>query len=87
MIYEEGIPEANVPACSGCHGPDARGQDKIPRLAGQLYPYTIKELGQWTKDRRQHSQNEHTSAVMVPVARSLNQEQISAIAAYLSYLK
>lgn len=86
-IYEEGIPEANVPACSGCHGPEARGQDKIPRLAGQLYPYTVKELGNWTKERRQNSRNEDTSAVMMPVARSLNQAQIAAIAAYLSYLK
>lgn len=86
-IYEEGIPGANVPACSGCHGPAARGQDKIPRLAGQLYPYTVKELGNWTKERRQHSTNEDTSAVMVPVAHSLNQAQIAVIAAYLSYLK
>jgi cytochrome c553 len=87
MIYEEGIPKANVPACSGCHGPEARGQDKIPRLAGQIYPYTLKELGNWTRERRQNSRNEDTSAVMTPVAHSLNQAQIAAIAAYLSYLK
>ncbi len=86
-IYEEGIPEANVPACSGCHGPDAGGQDRIPRLAGQIDPYTIKELAHWTRERRQHSTNEDTSAVMVPVAHSLDQAQIAAIAAYLSYLK
>ncbi len=87
MIYEEGVPEANVPSCAGCHGPDARGQDKIPRLAGQIYPYTTKELGNWTRERRQTSKNEDTSAVMVTVAHSLNQEQISAISAYLSRLK
>jgi len=86
-IYEEGIPEANVPACSGCHGPKARGEGKIPRLAGQLYPYTVKELGNWIKERRQHSTNEDTSAVMTPVAHSLNQTKIAAVAAYLSYLK
>ena len=27
-IYEEGLPEANVPACSACHGPEAKGQDE-----------------------------------------------------------
>ena len=44
QIYEEGIPDANVPACSVCHGPEAKGKGPIPRLAGQLYPYTIKAL-------------------------------------------
>jgi len=86
-IYEEGIPEANVPACSGCHGPEANGKDEIPRLAGQLYPYTIKELADWSKERGQNPTNESTSSVMTPVAHSLTQPQIAAIAAYLSYLK
>jgi len=86
-IYEEGIPGANVPACSGCHGPEAKGKDEIPRLAGQIYPYTIKELTDWSKERGQNPTNEGTAAVMTPVAHSLSQPQIAAIAAYLSYLK
>jgi cytochrome c553 len=86
-IYAEGIPKANVPACSGCHGPDARGQDKIPRLAGQIYPYTTKELGHWSRERRQKSRNERTSAVMMPVTHSMDQAQIADIADYLSHLK
>jgi cytochrome c553 len=28
-IYDEGIPEANIPACAACHGPDAKGQEAI----------------------------------------------------------
>src|SRR5260370_42169411 len=28
-IYEEGLPESNVPACSACHGPHGKGQDQI----------------------------------------------------------
>ena len=43
-IYDEGLPEANVPACSACHGTDGKGQNEIPRLAGQLYPYTVGQL-------------------------------------------
>jgi cytochrome c553 len=43
-IYEEGAPDANVPACAACHGPEAKGEGAIPRLAGQLYPYMAKEL-------------------------------------------
>jgi cytochrome c553 len=82
-IYEEGVPEANVPACSACHGPEAQGQDEIPRLAGQLFPYTTKTLSNWGKERGQNP----ASAVMVPIARNLTQSQIAAIAAYVSYLK
>src|SRR6202047_5411108 len=25
-IFEQGLPESNVPACSACHGPDAKGK-------------------------------------------------------------
>ena len=41
-IFDEGIAAANVPACSSCHGPDAKGNDVFPRLAGQLYPYIVE---------------------------------------------
>ena len=82
-IYEEGIPEANVPACLACHGPEAQGQNEIPRLAGQLFSYTTKTLSNWSKERGQNP----ASAVMVPIARNLTQSQIAAIAAYVSYLK
>src|ERR1700719_178351 len=33
-IYEDGIPSAEVPPCASCHGPDAKGADALPRLAG-----------------------------------------------------
>jgi cytochrome c553 len=87
QIYEDGVPEANVPACTACHGPEARGQDAIPRLAGQLYAYTVKELTRWDKERGQSSAADDTRAVMLPIAHNLSQSQISAIAAYLSYLR
>ncbi|MGA7329558.1 MAG: c-type cytochrome [Rhodomicrobium sp.] len=86
-IYEEGIPDANVPACSACHGPGATGEGANPRLAGQLYPYTVKELVNWSKERGQVPGAEDTSAVMAPIAQSLSRSQIDAVAAYLSYLK
>jgi cytochrome c553 len=84
-IYQEGLPDSNVPACSACHGPEAKGQDEIPRLAGQLFSYTVKELTNWSKERGQGSGSD-TSALMAPTAHNLSQSQIAAIAAYLSYL-
>jgi cytochrome c553 len=86
-IYDEGIPEANIPACAACHGPDAKGQEAIPRLAGQLYAYTVKELTNWTRERGQGSAKDDSSAVMTPIAHALNPAQVSALAAYLSYLR
>jgi len=86
-IYEEGVPDANVPACSACHGPEAEGSGPIPRLAGQLYPYTTKELANWSKERGQNPAAPDTSAIMKPIAHSLTKSQIAAVAAYLSYLE
>src|SRR5260370_40090972 len=86
-IYQEGLPESNVPACSACHGQEAKGQDEIPRLAGQLFPYIVKELTNWSKERGQGGTKDDTSAIMAPTAHNLTQSQIAAIAAYLSYLQ
>jgi cytochrome c553 len=86
-LFEEGNPEANVPACSACHGPDAKGQATIPRLAGQLYPYTVKQLSGWTKERGQAAAKDDTTAVMTSISHNLTLPQIDAIAAYLSYLR
>ena len=86
-IYEGGAPDANVPACSACHGPEAEGSGPVPRLAGQLYPYTVKELANWSKERGQNATAPDTSAVMAPIAHSLTKSQIEAVAAYLGYLE
>lgn len=86
-IYEEGVPEANVPACAACHAPDAKGAGANPRLAGQLYGYTVRGLINWSKDRGQDHAHPDTSAVMLPVANSMSKQQITAVAAYLSTLK
>ena len=86
-IYAEGVPTANVPACSACHGPEAKGKAEIPRLAGQLYPYTVEELEGWSKKRADDLSNADMAAVMTPVAHALSHDQITAVAAYLSYQK
>ena len=86
-IFEDGIPERNVAACAACHGPDATGRDQFPRLAGQLYPYTIKALTNWSSERGQVSGKPDVSVIMAPVAHSLTKPEIEAVAAYVSYLK
>ena len=86
-IFEEGVSDAHVPACSTCHGSEAKGNGEFPRLAGQLYPYIIKILENWDKERGQDPADPDTSAVMAPIARGLTESQIKAVAAYLSYLE
>lgn len=85
-IYEDGLPEANVPACSACHGMDGKGQHEIPRLAGQLYDYTVGQLTGWNKARGQGSAVD-TSAIMASTAHNLTRSQVEAVAAYVSYLQ
>ncbi len=86
-IYEEGIPSANVPACSSCHGPEAKGDGQFPRLAGQLNDYIVRKLTNWDKERGQDKANPDTSAIMQPIAHELNEAQIKAVAAYVSELQ
>ena len=85
-IYEEGLPESNVAACWACHGTDGKGQNEIPRLAGQLYEYTVGQLTGWAKLRGQGTAVD-TSAIMAPTAHNLTRSQIEAVAAYVSTLQ
>ena len=86
-IYEDGVPSAEVPACASCHGPEAKGADAFPRLAGQLHDYVGKKLLNWSKERGQDPAKPDTSAIMEPIAHNLTEAQIKAVAAYLSYLE
>jgi cytochrome c553 len=86
-IYDEGIPKAEVPPCASCHGPDAKGADAFPRLAGQLHDYMFRKLTNWEKERGQDKAKPDTSAIMGPIAHNLSEAQVKAVAAYLSYLE
>jgi cytochrome c553 len=86
-LYEEGVPSADIPPCANCHGPEAKGNGPFPRLAGQLPDYIFRKLVNWSKERGQDPSNPDTSAIMEPIAHSLTEPQIKAVAAYLSYLE
>ena len=86
-IYEDGVPAADVPPCASCHGPDAKGSDAFPRLAGQLDDYILRKLVNWSKERGQDKAKPDTSAIMEPIAHNLTETQVRAVAAYLNYLE
>jgi cytochrome c553 len=44
-------------------------------------------LANWSKERGQDPAKPDTSVIMQPIAHSLTEQQIKAVAAYLSYLE
>jgi cytochrome c553 len=86
-LYKEGVPSAEVFACANCHGEDAKGNGVMPSLAGQLYDYVENKLKNWDKERGQDPANPDTSAIMEPIAHKLTEQQIKALAAYVSSLE
>ena len=86
-LYEDGVASAEVPPCATCHGPEAKGADAFPRLAGQLNDYIYRKLTNWEKERGQDKAKPDNSAIMQPIAHNLTEAQIKAVAAYLSYLE
>jgi cytochrome c553 len=86
-IYEDGVSSAEVPPCATCHGPEAKGADQFPRLAGQLNDYVAKKLMNWSKERGQDPAKPDNSAIMGPIAHNLTEAQVKAVAAYLSYVE
>ena len=86
-IYEEGLPESNVPACSACHGQDAKGQDEIPRLAGQLPTISTAKLVNWSAERGQNSAMPTHPRSWGRPSHNLTKSQIAAVAAYVSSLR
>ena len=87
QIYQDGVPEANVPACAACHGANAEGSNEVPRLAGQLARYTRRQLANWPRLRGQESSRTEGGGLMQLVAASMSKSQIEAVAAYLNNLK
>ncbi len=81
-IFTKGIMSAKVPPCEACHGPGGKGNQQFPRLAGQLYPYVVKQLTNWP-----HERTETNSDIMGPIAHDLTEAQIKAVAAYVSSLQ
>jgi cbb3-type cytochrome c oxidase subunit III len=79
QIFEEGVTSQGIPACATCHGPQARGNNIFPRLAGQHADYLVKQA--LVIQRRLRA-----SPVMYNVVKDLSQEQMRAVAAYLESL-
>jgi cytochrome c553 len=78
-IFENGIPERQIPPCATCHGAHAEGNGPFPRLAGQHAPYLLKQLLVIQSVLR-------TAPVMHGVIKDLSKPQMQAVATYLQSL-
>ena len=76
------LPE-RVEACQSCHGPNGKGEaPDVPRLAGQYSHYIVTQLQML---RRGYRQNDPGSQMKGP-AHNLNEQDMSAVAAYFAQL-
>jgi cytochrome c553 len=89
-LFLTGDPARGIPPCQGCHGADARGTPIVtgqyaayPSLRGQSAPYLIGRLTSFHKSLPHDTTNDF---IMGGVARTLDDDSIQAIAAWLSSL-
>ena len=70
--------------CSACHGKDAKSPilKSYPKLAGQNEAYALQQL----KDIKSGKRNNGMSAAMKGIMHLVNDEEMAALAKYISTL-
>ncbi len=89
-IFRGGVAAAGIPACSACHGPTGAGIPKnYPRLAGQHAEYTYAQLKAFKSGERGADKEgkDVQGKVMAAIAKKLSDEQMKALADYVSGLR
>lgn len=84
-VYRAGNPTTGVPACTGCHSPNGKGNAPagFPRLSGQHPEYIEKQLRAFRAGDRT---NDGDQMIMRSVADKLNDAEIKALANYIAGL-
>jgi cytochrome c553 len=78
-LYLEGDADKGLIACQSCHGPEAKGQGPIPRLAGQHADYVYLQLKYIQTGTRNVEQ-------MQALITNLSDSDFKALAAYVQSL-
>jgi cytochrome c553 len=84
-IYRTGNPATGVAACSACHDPNGNGNPAalFPALSGQYAAYVEKTL----RDFKTGARTNDLNGMMRVVAVKLSDEEITAVADFVSGLK
>jgi cytochrome c553 len=81
-IYRSGIVAKGVPACAGCHSPNAAGiPAQYPRLGGQHAEYTEAQMNSFRLGERKNS------AQMMVIAGKMTQAEIAAVSEYIASVR
>ena len=78
-LYQRGIADRKIMACSNCHGQNAEGHWVFPRLAGQRAQYVFRQLQVIQAHLRQ-------SPVMHGIVKDLKPSEMQDLGAYLQSL-
>ena len=81
-LVARGKTVADAALCTICHLGGFSGQNEIPRTAGQHYEYNLKQLLDFKERRRTND-----AGNMTAVVRTISDEDLEAVAAYLSILR
>lgn len=81
VVNGQPVPGKTV-ACGTCHGPDLKGVAEIPGIAGRSPSYIARQL----YDTQQGTRKTPLSLLMQPVVAHLTNDDLVAIAAYVSSL-
>jgi cytochrome c553 len=83
-IYKGGNAGSGVPACAACHGPAGAGIPvQFPRLAGQHSKYVLSQLMNF----RSGDRNNDGGKMMQVIARKMTDQEMRAVAEYISGLR
>lgn len=84
-LFRGGNLELGMPACTGCHAPDGRGNDLagFPQLNGQHAQYVAKQL---TDFREGNRTNDGDTMIMRAIAAKLSNKDIEAVSSYIQGL-
>jgi cytochrome c553 len=78
-VFDEGLPDQRVPACSSCHGAHGEGNGTTPRIGRQQSGYCYKQL----REMRDGLRN---APLMDAVTQNLTVKQFQAVCAYAGSL-
>jgi cytochrome c553 len=88
-LYREGDPATGTPPCQGCHGSDGGGHPwaeadaayrTYPKLRAQHADYVAQRLRDFRDGKHLSSSSDR---IMTPIAKSLDDEAIKAVAAFI----
>lgn len=83
-LYKGGNAGSGVPACASCHGPAGSGIPvQFPRLAGQHSKYVLTQL----KNFRSGDRANDGGKMMEVIARKMTDQEMKAVAEYISGLR